>query len=68
MTNNIISLYAFNKRYEYQGNYVIDKVTNKIYFCPNDIGITKTIEDCKLNTCTECWREVIKNMYLKGIR
>ena len=28
MTNNIISLYAFNKRYEYQGNYVIDKVRN----------------------------------------
>ena len=43
MTNNIISLYAFNKRYEYQGNYVIDKVTNKIYFCPNDIVLVMPI-------------------------
>ena len=68
MKNNVISLYSFNKRYEYQGNCVIDKVSNKIYFCPNDIGISKTIEDCKVSTCSKCWREVIENAYLRGIR
>jgi len=60
-----ITLKEFNSRFEISEGHIKDKVTEKIYYCPYDLGFNFTFEDCKVSCCKECWEEAIESMKFK---
>jgi len=54
------------KRFEILGSHVQDKITNKIYYCPHDLGFCLTLDDCmKSGCCKTCWIKFIDIIKLK---
>lgn len=51
-----MTLDEFNKRFKKEIQGVRDVLTDKIYFCPNDLGFKLTRESCEQGfICKECW-------------
>lgn len=45
----------FNERFEKSNQGYMDKITDKIYFCPHDLGFQFSQDDClETNKCNEC--------------
>ena len=71
--NNIakeMTLDEFNKRFKKEIQGVRDTITDKIYFCPNDLGFKLTRLNCEQGLiCKECWeyaeRHLINNQVIK---
>lgn len=59
----MISLEDFNNIYTKEHQGYRNNYTNKIVFCPRDLGFKFTQEDCReVNSCEECWNEAIECM------
>jgi hypothetical protein len=54
----VLTTKEIKERIEINKRSATDKKTNKVYFCPRDLGFDFTIEDCKVSYCSECWQEV----------
>lgn len=52
----IMTLKEFNMRFEEERQGVRDRITNKMYYCPNDFGFHLTRTECDEGLkCKECW-------------
>lgn len=60
-----LCLDEFNKRFVHQPQGYLDNKTNKMVYCPVDIGFKFTRDDCIGNTCRNCWNETIECMKFK---
>ena len=60
----VLTTSELKNRIKIDKHSAIDKRTNKVYFCPRDLGFDYTLEDCKTACCSECWQD-IKN-YLEN--
>ena len=59
-----ITLQEFNNRFLKENQGYKDSCTNKIYFCPHDLGFKIDQKDCLDSTnCKSCWNEIKE--YLK---
>ena len=54
----VLTTKEIKERIEINKRSATDKKTNKVYFCPRDLGFDFTFEDCKSSLCKDCWKEV----------
>lgn len=66
MKNNF-DLETFKKEFFYIGDRVVEKATDKVYYCPYDLGFKFSIEDCKISCCKDCWGEAITSLKFKEV-
>lgn len=59
-----LKLSEFNERYVLQWQGYLDTKTDKIIYCPVDLGFKFTREDC-VNSCRSCWNAAIECMKLR---
>lgn len=59
-----ITLQEFNNRFLKENQGYKDSYTDKIYFCPHDLGFKINKDDCfESANCKSCWNEIKE--YLK---
>ncbi|WP_195987032.1 hypothetical protein [Clostridium sp. D53t1_180928_C8] len=54
----VLTAKEFKERFRIEGGQAKDTKTNKLHFCPRDLGFDFTLEDCKTSLCSQCWAEV----------
>ena len=63
-----MTLEAFNLRFIEEVQGVRDIVTDKIYFCPVDLGFNVTFKNCVEGLkCRNCWSQAKKDLEFKEI-
>lgn len=56
--SNTLTLIKFKKQFLEESQGYRDLNTNKIYFCPHDLGFKFNMEDCiESKNCATCWNE-----------
>lgn len=54
----VLTIKEIKERVVIEKRSAIDKKTNRVFFCPRDLGFDFTLEDCKVSYCSECWNKV----------
>lgn len=64
---NYISMKDFINRFEKQEKGYRDRLTGKTYYCPSDLGVSFSLDDCLKNElkCNRCWENVLKGLKSK---
>lgn len=57
-SKEILTLKEIKERFIIENGQAKDKKTNRIYFCPRDLGFEFTFDDCKVSVCSQCWSEI----------
>lgn len=53
-----VTVKEIKERFTINKGHAKDNLTDRLYFCPVDLGFNFTIDDCKGSACCDCWGEV----------